>query len=57
MVACGILKPIGHGGIEIGNTRCAVDRREVEQLMADLKRRLPVIRREPEGRYGLARTA
>ncbi|RAP40404.1 hypothetical protein BYZ73_15090 [Rhodovulum viride] len=57
MVDCGILKPIGRGGIEIGNSRCAIDRREVEELMADLKRRLPVIRREPEGRHGLARTA
>ncbi|AXQ95515.1 TniQ family protein [Cereibacter azotoformans] len=57
LIDSGLLKPIGGGEVEIGRMRCAIDRRDVETLLADLERRLPVMEGEREGMHGIARAA
>jgi len=57
LVNSGVLKPIGGGGIEVGQYRVSVDQLDVDRLMEDLQRRLPVIDGERAGMHPLSRAA
>lgn len=57
LIASGLLKPIGGEEVELGRLRCAVDRRDVETLLAALDRRLPVMAGERKGMHGISRAA